>query len=137
MKNVDRIRETVSTWPHVSVRSHRFGGSEFRFGRGELGHIHEGGIVDIPFPMPIRNALLAANFAEEHHFVPDSGWITFRICGDENVKHAVWLFRLSYLRYALRSAADPRELLRQESAALALTPQLTSLLGALVPASAA
>jgi len=124
MRNVDKIKKAVSAWPHISVDPHRFGGSEFRFGRAELGHIHEGGTVDIPFPTPIRNALLAANLAEKHHFVPDSGWITFRVRNEEGVDHAIWLFRLSYLRYALKSAPEPRELLPQESETLHLSSQL-------------
>lgn len=135
MRRLDKIKQAVSAWPQVSAHPHRFGGTEFRFDRAEIGHVHEFGIVDIPFPKPIRNALLAANLAEAHHFVPDSGWITFRVRNEENVERAIWLFRLSYLRYALKRAADPRELLRREIAALPLSPQLTSLLEMLAPTS--
>jgi hypothetical protein len=133
MKTLDKIKETVSAWPRVSAHPHRFGGSEFRFGRAEIGHIHENGIVDIPFPRPIHDLLLAEESVEEHHFVPDSGWITFRLRNEEDVEHAIWLFRLSYLRYALKCAADPFELLSRESATLRLTPQLRLLLEAFVP----
>src|SRR6266849_892421 len=85
---------------------HRFGGKEFRFGSAEVGHIHAGGIVDIPFPRSVRDALLAEGLAEEHRWVPNSGWITFHICSEEDLKRALWLMRLSYLRYTLKTAAD-------------------------------
>jgi len=54
--------------------------------------------------------LLADGLAEEHHWVPNSGWITFHVRNEEDLKHALWLMRLSYLRYALKKAADLREL---------------------------
>ena len=74
MKQLKKLEEEVSAWPQVSVRPHRFGGKEFRFGSAEIGHVHVGGVVDIPFPRSIRDALLAEGLAEEHHWVPNSGW---------------------------------------------------------------
>src|SRR5215469_5903596 len=136
MNHVERVRERVLAWPQTSVHPHRFGGSEFRFGRAEIGHVHRGGIVDIPFPRPIRDALLANHLAEEHRWVPDSGWTTFVIRGEEGLEHAVWLLRLSYLRYALKTAPGPRELLEQETKALGLGPELASLLEVLIPTTA-
>ena len=88
---------------NVSVHSHRFGGKEFLFGSAEIGHMHKGGIVDIPFPRAVRNALLAAGLAEQHRWVPNSGWITFRMHNEEALSHALWLMRLSYIRYALKT----------------------------------
>src|SRR5260370_19711122 len=111
MKYLKNLEDRVSGWPQISVHPHRFGGREFRFGSAEVGHVHEGGTVDIPFPRSVRDALLAAALAEEHRWVPNSGWITFHIRTEEDVKHAVWLMRLSYLRYVLKTSADPRRLL--------------------------
>ena len=88
------------------------------------------------FPALIRDALLAEGLAEPHHWVPNSGWITFRVQIEDDLKHALWLMRLSYLRYALKTANDPDRLLERESEALSLTPQLKSLLGAFVPRAA-
>jgi hypothetical protein len=62
-----KIEEEVSAWPQITVHPHRFGGREFRFGRAEVGHVHEGGILDIPFPRPIRDWLINEGLAEEHH----------------------------------------------------------------------
>lgn len=136
MKQLKRLEEEVSGWPQISVHAHRFGGKEFRFGSAEVGHVHEAGIVDIPFPPAVRDALLAEGFAEEHHWVPNSGWITFRISSEEDFERAVWLMRLSYLRYAMKTASDPRELFNRQSQELALSPHFKSLLEPFLPARA-
>jgi hypothetical protein len=44
--------------------------------------------------------------------------------------------RLSYLRYALKSVPDPRNLLKQESEELGLRPHFKSLLEPFVPSTA-
>ncbi len=136
MKHLKKLEEEVSGWPHISVHPHRFAGREFRFLSAELGHVHTGGIIDIPFPRSIHDALLAVGLAQEHRWVPNSGWITFRIRSEKDLKHALWLMRLSYLRYALKRAADPRELFEQESKQLCLSPQFKSLLEPFVPKTA-
>src|SRR5271157_134237 len=73
------LEDEVSAWTNVSIHDHRFGGREFRFGDAEVGHTHDGGIVDIPFPRAVRDAILANGLAEEHRWVPNSGWITFHL----------------------------------------------------------
>src|SRR5712675_3403397 len=104
------LEDGVASWPRISVHSHRFGGREFRFANAEVGHVHHGGIVDIPFPRSVRDALLAEKLAEEHRWVPNSGWITFRVRREEDLQHALWFMRLSYLRYELKTEADPSKL---------------------------
>ena len=88
MTYVKALEDEVSTWPPVSVHSHRFGGREFLFDKAEVGHVHTGGIVDIPFPRSVRDALLANGLAEEHHWVPNSGWTAFHVRSEEDLKHA-------------------------------------------------
>src|SRR5882724_2845151 len=133
MTYVKALEDEVSTWPHVSVHSHRFGGREFLFDKAEVGHVHTGGIIDIPFPRSVRDALLADGLAEEHHWVPNSGWITFQMRSEEDLPHALWLMRLSYLRYALKTSTDPQIPFEQESEELRLSPQFKSLLEPFVP----
>jgi hypothetical protein len=128
MNGLKNLGEAISRWPNVSTHPHRFGGTEFCFGSAEIGHIHIGGIVDIPFPRPMRDALLARGLVEEHRWVPNSGWTTFHVRSDQDSRSALWLMRLSYLRYALKTAADPLRLLEQESEELGLSPQFKSLL---------
>jgi hypothetical protein len=126
MKDLKKLEDEVSVWPQISVHPHRFAGREFRFGSAEVGHVHTGGIVDIPFPRSVRDALLAEGLAEGHRWVPNSGWITFHVRSDEDLKHALWLIRLSYLSYLLKSATDPRKLLEQESERLHLSPKIVA-----------
>jgi hypothetical protein len=133
MKHLKKLEDEISAWPKISVHPHRFGGKEFLFGSAEVGHIHTGGIVDIPFPRSVRDALLADGLAEEHQWVPNSGWVTFHVRNEENLSHALWLMRLSYIRYALKTATDPRGLLEQESEQLHLSAQFRSLLEKFVP----
>jgi hypothetical protein len=135
MKHLKKLEDEVSAWPHVSIHPHRFGGKEFRFRSAEVGHVHTGGLVDIPFPRSVHDALLAAGLAEEHRWVPNSGWMTFHVRSDADLKHALWLMRLSYLRYALKTAPDARKLLEQESEELGLGPQFRSLLEKFVPSA--
>jgi len=133
MKYLKKLEEQVSTWPNISIHPHRFGGREFRFGDAEVGHMHDGGVVDIPFPCSFRDELLAEGLAEKHRWVPNSGWITFHVHSEDDVNHALWLMRLSYLRYVLKTAPDPRKLFEQEGEQLHLGPQFKALLERFVP----
>jgi hypothetical protein len=133
MSYLKELHDVISAWPKITYHSHRFGGREYRFGAVELGHVHTGGVVNIPFPRAIRDELLAERLAEQHHFVPDSGWITFRMRDEQGLRHATWLMRLSYLRYALKSVDDPHRFLEHESETLGLNPRFRSLLEKFVP----
>jgi hypothetical protein len=130
------LSEQVSAWSRISAHAHRFGGKEFRVGNAEVGHVHSSGEVDIPFPRAVRDELLARGLAGEHHWAPDSGWVTFRVRGEADIAHALWLLRLSYLRYALKAAADPHQVLDEESKSLRLDDRFKDLLGRFVPSRA-
>ena len=136
MDHLKRFEEEVSKWENISVHPHRFGAREFRFGSAEVGHVHAGGIVDIPFPRSVRDALLAEGMAGEHRWVPNSGWTTFQVRSEADFNHGVWLLRLSYLRYAMKTAAAPRELLERQSEELRLSPRFRVLLEPFLPLAA-
>jgi hypothetical protein len=136
MKHLKKLEDAVCTWPNITAHAHRFGGREFRFGSAEVGHVHVGGVVDIPFPRAVRDKLLEEGLAEEHRWVPNSGWITFHIRSENDLAHALWLMRLSYLRYALKDAADPCGLFERETEELHLSPQFRSLLEPFLPRTA-
>lgn len=91
-----RIRETLLQWPGVTAHPHRFGGTEYRLGTREIGHVHGDWLVDLPFPTRVRNALVAAGRAEPHHVLPDTGWVSFYLREAEDVERAIGLFRESY-----------------------------------------
>ena len=92
----DRIREAVLSWAGVTAHPHRFGGTEYRLGRREIGHMHGDSLVDIPFPTKVRNELVDAGRAEPHHVLPESGWISFYIREPTDVEEAIGLLRLSF-----------------------------------------
>ena len=135
MEPVKKLEEIVSSWPEISAHPHQFSAREFRFKKAEVGHVHEGGIVDIPFPRTVHDALLEEGLAEEHLWVPDSGWVTFRIRSDRDVQHAVWLMRLSYFRYALKAAADPSQMFAEGKEELRLSYRLAALFWQFLPAA--
>lgn len=135
--HLKQLEQEILSWPQVTRRPHQFLAHEFRFNDAEIGHLHAWGTLDIPYPRALRDALLDEKLAEQHKFVPDSGWTTFHIHGAEDVPHARWLMRLSWLRYALKSAPDPHELLRTESQQLNLSARFVSLLEPFVPAKKA
>src|SRR5206468_12526184 len=89
--------------------------------------------VDIRFPRAVRDALLAEGLAEEHRRAPSSGWITCQMRSEKGLSHALWLMRLSYLRYALKTSTDPQKVFEQESEELRLSPRFKSLLEPFVP----
>ena len=53
MNFLKQFEVEVSAWLNISAHPHRFGGRKFLFGSAEVGHIHAGRIVDIPFPRSV------------------------------------------------------------------------------------
>ncbi len=128
------IQNTIMTWEGVSAHPHRFGGVEFDLGRIEIGHLHQGGLVDIPFTKKIKQQLIAETKASNHHVLPDSGWISFRVHSQQDAEHAIWLFRLSYLhklsrrpRHASGTGQPPLDF-REELSHLELSAPLRAIL---------
>ena len=99
----EQVRAAVASWPGVETAPHRFGGTEFRLGRRELGHLHGDRIADLPFPRKVRDQLIAAGRASAHHVLPDSGWVTASLDGRNGTEPVIELFALSYAR-AVRAA---------------------------------
>jgi hypothetical protein len=92
--NVRRLKALLQTG--VTAHPHRFGGTEYRLGKRELGHIHGDHLVDIPFPKKMRDQIIAAGHAEPHHVLPDSGWISFYLNEPADIEQAIGLFRQSF-----------------------------------------
>ncbi len=63
-----KIKQAVSAWDHVEAHPHRFGGTEYRIGRREIGHVHGDTLVDIPFPKKVRDEIIAAGEAQPGGF---------------------------------------------------------------------
>lgn len=91
-----QIIDTLLTWEGMESHPHRFGGTEFRIGKREIGHIHGDLLVDIPFPKKIRDEIVAAGDAQPHHILPETGWVSFYLKEDHDVEKAIILLNRSY-----------------------------------------
>lgn len=91
-----QIVETLLKWEGIETHPHRFGGTEFRIGKREIGHIHGDSLVDIPFPKKIHDEIVAAGEAQPHHILPESGWVSFYLREENDVRKAIELLRRSY-----------------------------------------
>ncbi len=92
----EKIEREVASWDGVEARPHRFGGVEFRVRGHEIGHLHGTRLADLPFPVRVRKELVAEGRARLHHVLPESGWVSYPIRGEEDVEGALELFRLNY-----------------------------------------
>lgn len=115
-----------------TAHPHRFGGTEFRLGNVEIGHIHGNHMADLPFTRKIREVLVANGEANVHHLLPETGWISFYLRHDADVNQAIKLFRMSYLQKRLRRArGDDKQALMDELASLMASDGLkNALIGA-------
>lgn len=92
----ETIERAVLEWPGVTAHSHRFGGTEYRIGKRELGHIHGDYLVDLPFPTKVRNQIVSEGRAQAHHILPDTGWVSFYLREPDDIQRAIELFALSF-----------------------------------------
>jgi Ni,Fe-hydrogenase I large subunit len=103
-----RIEREVSSWEGVTVHEHRFGGTEFRLGKRELGHLHSHAngdrLADLPFRRTVRDMLVETGRAQPHDVLPESGWVSKPIRTDEDADAVIELFRLSYERARVAQA---------------------------------
>ena len=96
-ETVERLIDEVGSWPGVTTGDHRFGGTEWRVGPREIGHVHGWGMLDVAYLRALRDALIAAGQTGVHHLLDQSGWTTFYLEGADDYDHARRLVRLSYL----------------------------------------
>lgn len=92
------IERHLAGWPDVIVEHRAVGFVEFKVGRRELGHLHGSRLADLPFPVRIREQLVASGKASLHYLHPDTGWVSFYIQGERDFDAVVELFRLNYER---------------------------------------
>ena len=91
-----QIVNILLTWDGIETHPHRFGGTEFRIGKREIGHIHGDSLVDIPFPKKVRDEIVSGGEASPHHILPETGWISFYLREDGDIKRAIDLLNHSY-----------------------------------------
>jgi hypothetical protein len=92
------IERELLSWPDVTAGTHHFGGREFRVGKLEIGHLHGNQVADLPFPRAVRDELVARGEAVPHHYLPNSGWVSFHLSGEQDIPTVLALFRRNYDR---------------------------------------
>jgi len=92
----EKIHAAVTSWPEVTAHPHCFGGTEYRVGKRELGHIHGDALADIPFPKKVRDEIVATGRAAPHHILPESGWVSFYLKEPADIENAIALLRQSF-----------------------------------------
>jgi hypothetical protein len=93
---IESIKKEILSWPYVTAEPHRFGGIEFNLNKREMGHIHGDRLADLPFPMSIRNELVNSGRVLPHHVLPQSGWVSYWIKGEEDIPAVIELFKMRY-----------------------------------------
>ena len=104
---VERLIGEASGWEGITVGEHRFGGTEFRVGPREIGHVHAWGMLDIAYLRTLRDVLIEEGQTGVHHLLSESGWTTYVIESPDDYDHARWLLRLSYLYHAKIAKQTP------------------------------
>lgn len=105
---VERVVETASRWPAVSLGPHSYDGVEFLLGDYEVGHVHHGWeSVHVNYPRRMRDALVAEGRTGAHPYFSDSGWTSRRLASPDDVEAALWLLRVSYLYRVLTRREKP------------------------------
>jgi hypothetical protein len=94
------IRQELTTWPGVEAVPHRFGGTEYRYGRKEMGHVHGDRLADLPLPRKLHDQVITDGRASAHHVLPDTGWVSCWMHGPEDAAGVIELFRIQYERYS-------------------------------------
>jgi hypothetical protein len=114
---LEMVEHEVLGWPGVSKQ--RGGGGRgrggfwvppatvYRFGRRQIGHIHDTGVADLTVPREIHDELISEGLAEPHP-AGFTNVVSYHLREPEDVPKVVELFRISYAR-AQESAERRKE----------------------------
>jgi Family of unknown function (DUF5519) len=108
-----RVSEAVAAWEGIQARSHWLlgdervvDGADFYFGDDEVGHIHLDSEAHVFLPRSVVDSLIKSDLGRPFEW--SRSVVVFAIEQVADVKHALWLFQLSYDR---RRGATSAELL--------------------------
>ncbi len=111
------VEREVLSWPGVSKETAGGGGrgqggywvppaTVYRFGRRQIGHIHDTGVADLTFPRGIYHELISDGRAKPHG-AGFAGVVSYHIREADDVPRVVELFRMNYDR--AKTAAERRQ----------------------------
>ncbi len=96
------IEREVLGWPGVWKKRDEngpggVGVTGYRFGKPQIGHVHDDGHADFRFPREVRDELVRSGRAIPHPAFPNSRTtVSYQIQSVEDVPGAVELFRMNY-----------------------------------------
>src|SRR5258708_37127696 len=85
----ERIDAALQSWSGITSQPHRFGGTEYRLGRREIGHVHGDALVDIPFPKKVREGREVPGRPEPNTILQEIGRASGRERGEISVVGAL------------------------------------------------
>ena len=62
-------------------------------------------MANLPFPVSMREELAESGKAQLHHVLPQTGWVSYYLSGEEDVVGALDLFEKNYDRLTARKSA--------------------------------
>ena len=95
LRAISEVEAQVRRWPGMEIGVHRLGGIGFFFQGKESSHIHGNGLLDCFVGRTNRNELVNDGRALPHHIFPRSGWISFWIQDEGDVRPALELIRIA------------------------------------------
>ncbi len=97
------VEAEILNWPGVTSGIHRYGGTEFRVGSREIGHLHGHGLLDVLYTRVVRDQIVEAGLAQPHHIFPQSAWVSFDVRTAEDVPAALMLLHRNYERLIMNA----------------------------------
>jgi len=114
----------IQSWPSIVAATHWYlydrtqvDGADFYVGEKELGHIHLDGELHLGVTVGLRRQLIEAGLADALPWAED--WVQAPI-SSQNVRAAVWLFRLAYDRLMGTPIPELRRRIREEAPSMAM-----------------
>lgn len=101
---LESIEGEVMRWPGVWKKRDKngpggIGVTGYRYGRRQIGHVHDDGHADFRFPREVRDDLIRSGRAIPHPAFPNShATASYRIRSAEDVPRAIELFLMNYER---------------------------------------
>jgi hypothetical protein len=95
---IDDIESEVSTWPGITITTHKYGGMQINYKGKELGHIHSNGLFDMLLSRKLKKQLMCENHhVQNHHSFKNSGWISFYIKHTDDKYVVLKLLKRKYI----------------------------------------
>jgi hypothetical protein len=101
---LESMEREVMRWPGVWKKRDAYGPggigvTGYRYGRRQIGHVHDDGHADFRFPREVRDGLIRSGRAIPHPAFPNSRTTaSYRIRSVEDLPGAIELFRKNYER---------------------------------------